>query len=172
MFFLYHNFYSIFLLCVICLITSLFIYDRKQIKSLIIIPFNQNHEFLYFERNLNFSFLRFLYLIIISLITSSFIMLMFINIHISDFLFLIFKTLSFFVIKYFGIFLFGHTIKKNKEFKKITIISIDIKTLIVIYFFPILITKFYYFFLKNNKQSGLPIHDLIVENLISYQENS
>ena len=39
MFFLYHNFYSIFLLCIIWLITSLFIYDRKQIKSLIALLF-------------------------------------------------------------------------------------------------------------------------------------
>ena len=139
--FLYHDLYSIYFLFVVFLISVSFNTDRKQIKSLLLLPFKtkESYEFLYFQRNINFSFLRFLYFTIIILISSSFLTLLCQDFKIFDFLNLLWKVFVFFIAKYIVILLFGFILNKYVKFKKIAIINIDIKAFISMYFFPILL---------------------------------
>ncbi len=143
--FLYHDLYSIYLLFVVFLISVCFNTDKKQIKSLLLIPFKtkESYDFLYFQRNVNFSFSRFLYFIIIVLISSSFLSLLDQNLKIFDFFDFLWKVFVFFIAKYVAILLFGFTLNKYVKFKKVSIINIDIKTFISIYFLPILIVISY-----------------------------
>ncbi len=143
--FIYQDLYSIYLLFIIFLISISFINDRKQIKSLLLIPFKtkESYSFLYFQRNMDFSFLRFLYFIKITLISSSFLAFLHQDFKIAIFFSLLFKVLCFFIVKYIAILLIGFILKKYVKFKKITIINIDIKAFISIYFFPILIFTSY-----------------------------
>ena len=148
--FLYHDLYSIFLIAIICFLSILSIIGKNQIKHLISIPFDQqkNYETLYFERNVNFSFVRFLYFLIIILITTCFITLLFPHTKPIDFIILFFKLFCVFIIKYFGIITFGLIQNKYKMFQKISIINIDIKALVALYFFPMLIFISYANFLN------------------------
>ena len=149
--FLYHDLYSVFLLIIICLFSILCVARKKQIQHLIFIPFDQhkNYESLYFERNINFSFIRFLYFLIIILTTTCLVSLLFDNVTTISFVLLFLKLICFFLIKYFGIILFGLIRNKYQLFKKITIINIDSKAFIAIYFFPILTFISYSNFFNN-----------------------
>ena len=143
--FLYHDLYSIYLLFVFFLISICFNTNRKQIKSLLLLPFKtkESYEYLYFQRNMNLSFVRFLYFIIIVLISSPFITLLKGNLKIFDFFDLLWKVIVFFIAKYAAILLFGFTLNKYVKFKKVSIINIDVKTFISIYFFPVLLVISY-----------------------------
>jgi len=139
--FIYHDLYSIYLLFIIFLICISFINNRKQIKSLLLIPFKtkESYNSLYFQRNINFSFLRFLYFILIILISNSFLALLYQHFKILDFFNLLWKILCFFIVKYTAILLIGLMLNKYVKFKKIAIINIDIKAFISMYFLFILI---------------------------------
>ena len=139
--FIYHDLYSIYLLFIIFLICICFINDRKQIKSLLLIPFKtkESYGFFYFQRNINFSFMRFLYFMLIILISSAFLALLYQNYNINDFFNLMLIIFFFFIIKYATILLIGFILNKYLKFKKIAIINIDIKTFVSIYFLPVLV---------------------------------
>lgn len=139
--FIHQDLYSIYLLFILFIISISFINDRKQIKSLLLIPFKtkESYSYLYFQRNINFNFIRFLYIIIILLVSNSFIGFLYKNLNISDFFNLLYYMLCFFIIKYISILLIGFILNKYVKFKKIAIINIDIKAFISMYFLPILL---------------------------------
>jgi len=139
--FIYHDLYSIYLLFILFLICIAFTNDSKQIKSLLLIPFKtkDSYDSLYFQRNINFSFIRFLYFILIILISNSFLALLYHNFKILDFFNLLWKIICFFMLKYIAILLIGLMLNKYVKFKKIAIINIDIKAFISMCFFFILL---------------------------------
>ena len=139
--FIYHDLYSIYLLFILFLICIAFTNDSKQIKSLLLIPFKtkESYDSLYFQRNINFSFIRFLYFILIILISNSFLALLYHNFKILDFFNLLWKIICFFMLKYIAILLIGLMLNKYVKFKKIAIINIDIKAFISMCFFFILL---------------------------------
>ena len=136
-----HDFYSILLIFILFLISIAFNNNRRQTNSLLRIPFNNKETYgsLYFQRNTNISFTRFLYFNIMALTTSSYLGLLFKNMNFYDFIFLSLLITIFFVIKNVTILTFGIILKKYSIFKKIIIVSIDINTFISIYFYPILL---------------------------------
>jgi len=77
------------------------------------------------------------------LISSSFLTLLKGNLKIFDFFDLLWKVIVFFIAKYTAILLFGFTLNKYVKFKKVSIINIDVKTFISIYFFPVLLVISY-----------------------------
>jgi len=109
-------------------------------RNLLLIPFKkgESYKYLYFQRNMNFTFLRFLYFTLIILIGNCLIGLLLKKIKIFDFFSLLITTMCFFILKYIGIITLGYILKKNKEFKKLAIINIDIKTFLFIYLLPFL----------------------------------
>ena len=114
-------------------------------RNLLLIPFKkgESYKHLYFQRNINFTFLRFLYCILIILIGNCLIGLVIKKIEIFDFFNLLITTTSFFILKYIGIITLGYILKKSKNCKKLAIINIDIKTFLFIYFLPFLFITSY-----------------------------
>ena len=154
-----HDFYSLLLIFLLFLISVSFNNNRRQTNSLLRIPFNNKETYgsLYFQRNTNISFTRFLYFNIMALITSSYVSLLFKKINFYDFIFFSFLILVFFLIKNVSILIFGLSLKKYSIFKKITIINIDINTFISIYFYPILLFVSYSKFENINFQIFISI---------------
>jgi len=150
--FINHDIYSIYLLLIILILSTAFNTNRKQITSLLSIPFNskENYAFLYFQRNTNFSFLRFLNFILTTLITNSFVALLYTDLSINKFVILLVNVFCFFIIQHIMILIFGLSINKYAKYMKISIINIDIKTFISIYFFPILLIISYSNFMSHN----------------------
>ncbi len=150
--FINHDIYSIYLLLIILILSTAFNTNRKQITSLLSIPFNskENYAFLYFQRNTNFSFLRFLNFILTTLITNSFVALLYTDLSINKFVILLVNVFCFFIIQHIMILVFGLSINKYAKYMKISIINIDIKTFISIYFFPILLIISYSNFMSHN----------------------
>ena len=150
--FINHDIYSIYLLLIILILSAAFNNNRKQIKSLLSIPFNtkENYAFLYFQRNTNFNFLRFLNFILTTLIANSFVALLYTNLSINKFLILLVKVFCFFIIQHILILIFGFLINNYVKSMKISIIHIDIKAFISIYFFPILLIISYSKFISHN----------------------
>lgn len=159
-----HDFYSVLLIFLLFLISIAFNNNRRQTNSLLRIHFNNKETYgsLYFQRNTNISFTRFLYFNIMALITSSYVGLLFKKINLYDFIFLSFLILVFFFIKNVSILIFGLSLKKYSVFKKITIINIDINTFISIYFYPILLFVSYSKFENMNFQFFVSIIYLVV----------
>ena len=149
-----HDFYSILLIFILFLISIAFKNNRRQTNKLFSIPFNNKESYgsLYFQRNIDISFTRFLYFNITALITSSYLGLLFKKMNFSDFIFLLLMITVFFFIKNVSILSFGIILKKYSVFKKITIVNIDINTFISIYFYPILLFVSYYKFENMNFQ--------------------
>tara|TARA_B100000945_G_scaffold287569_1_gene259278 strand:+ start:531 stop:953 length:423 start_codon:yes stop_codon:yes gene_type:complete len=77
------------------------------------------------------------------LISNSFLTLLKENLKIFEFFDLLWKVIIFFIAKYAAILLFGFTLNKYVKFKKVSIINIDVKTFISIYFFPVLLVISY-----------------------------
>ena len=150
--FLYHDLYSIYLLFIISLISLSFINDRKQIKTLLLIPFQKQKSYgsLYFQRNMNFSFLRFLYFLLIILITNCFIYILQQQTVKYNFFSLLIIVKLFFITKYTASLMMGFILNKYAKFKKIIIINIDIKAFISLYFLPILFIISYTNFLSDS----------------------
>ena len=127
-----HDFYSVLLIFILFLISIAFNNNRRQTNSLLRIPFNNKETYgsLYFQRNTNISFTRFLYFNIMALTTSSYLGLLFKKKNFYDFIFLSLLITIFFVIKNVTILTFGIILKKYSIFKKIIIVSIDFNTFI------------------------------------------
>ncbi len=159
-----HDFYSVLLIFLLFLISIAFNNNRRQTNSLLRIPFNNKETYgsLYFQRNTNISFTRFLYFNIMALITSCYVSLLFKKLNFYDFIFLSFLILVFFFFKNVSILIFGLSLKKYSIFKKITIINIDINTFIAIYFYPILLFVSYYKFENMNFQFFISIIYVVV----------
>ncbi len=159
-----HDFYSVLLISLLFLISIAFNNNRRQTNSLLRIPFNNKETYgsLYFQRNTNISFTRFLYFNIMALITSCYVSLLFKKLNFYDFIFLSFLILVFFFFKNVSILIFGLSLKKYSIFKKITIINIDINTFIAIYFYPILLFVSYYKFENMNFQFFISIIYVVV----------
>ena len=159
-----HDFYSILLIFILFLISIAFNNNRRQTNSLLRIPFNNKETYgsLYFQRNTNISFTRFLYFNIMALTTSSYLGLLFKKMNFYDFIFLSLLITIFFVIKNVTILTFGIILKKYSIFKKIIIVSIDINTFISIYFYPILLFVSYSKFENINFQIYISLIYLVV----------
>ena len=159
-----HDFYSVLLIFILFLISIAFNNNRRQTNSLLRIPFNNKETYgsLYFQRNTNISFTRFLYFNIMALITSSYVGLLFKKINFFDFIFLSLLITIFFIIKNVSILIFGLSLKKYSVFKKITIINIDINTFISIYFYPILLFAYYSKFENTNFQIYISLIYIVV----------
>ena len=159
-----HDFYSVLLIFILFLISIAFNNNRRQTNSLLRIPFNNKETYgsLYFQRNTNISFTRFLYFNIMALTTSSYLGLLFKKMNFYDFIFLSLLITIFFVIKNVTILTFGIILKKYSIFKKIIIVSIDINTFISIYFYPILLFVSYSKFENINFQIYLSLIYLVV----------
>ena len=159
-----HDFYSILLIFILFLISIAFNNNRRQTNSLLRIPFNNKETYgsLYFQRNTNISFTRFLYFNIMALITSSYLGLLFKKLNFYDFIFLSLLITIFFFIKNVTILIFGIILKKYSIFKKIIIVSIDINTFISIYFYPILLFVSYSKFENINFQIYISLIYLVV----------
>ena len=159
-----HDFYSVLLIFILFLISIAFNNNRRQTNSLLRIPFNNKETYgsLYFQRNTNISFTRFLYFNIMALTTSSYLGLLFKKMNFYDFIFLSLVITIFFVIKNVTILTFGIILKKYSIFKKIIIVSIDINTFISIYFYPILLFISYSKFENINFQIYISLIYLVV----------
>lgn len=159
-----HDFYSVLLIFILFLISIAFNNNRRQTNSLLRIPFNNKETYgsLYFQRNTNISFTRFLYFNIMALTTSSYLGLLFKKMNFYDFIFLSLLITIFFVIKNVTILTFGIILKKYSIFKKIIIVSIDINTFISIYFYPILLFVSYSKFENINFQIYISLIYLVV----------
>ena len=159
-----HDFYSVLLIFILFLISIAFNNNRRQTNSLLRIPFNNKETYgsLYFQRNTNISFTRFLYFNIMALITSSYLGLLFKKLNFYDFIFLSLLITIFFFIKNVTILIFGIILKKYSIFKKIIIVSIDINTFISIYFYPILLFVSYSKFENINFQIYISLIYLVV----------
>lgn len=159
-----HDFYSVLLIFILFLISIAFNNNRRQTNSLLRIPFNNKETYgsLYFQRNTNISFTRFLYFNIMALTTSSYLGLLFKKMNFYDFIFLSLLITIFFVIKNVTILTFGIILKKYSIFKKIIIVSIDINTFISIYFYPILLFISYSKFENINFQIYISLIYLVV----------
>ncbi len=159
-----HDFYSVLLIFILFLISIAFNNNRRQTNSLLRIPFNNKETYgsLYFQRNTNISFTRFLYFNIMALTTSSYLGLLFKKMNFYDFVFLSLLITIFFVIKNVTILTFGIILKKYSIFKKIIIVSIDINTFISIYFYPILLFVSYSKFENVNFQIYISLIYLVV----------
>ena len=159
-----HDFYSVLLIFILFLISIAFNNNRRQTNSLLLIPFNNKETYgsLYFQRNTNISFTRFLYFNIMALTTSSYLGLLFKKMNFYDFIFLSLLITIFFVIKNVTILTFGIILKKYSIFKKIIIVSIDINTFISIYFYPILLFISYSKFENINFQIYISLIYLVV----------
>ena len=162
--FYYHDFYSVLLIFILFLISIAFNNNRRQTNSLLRIPFNNKETYgsLYFQRNTNISFTRFLYFNIMALITSSYLGLLFKKMNFNDFIFLSLLITVFFFIKNVSILIFGLSLNKYSIFKKITIINIDINTFISIYFYPILLFVSYSKFENINFQIYISLIYIVV----------
>ena len=159
-----HDFYSVLLIFILFLISIAFNNNRRQTNSLLRIPFNNKETYgsLYFQRNTNISFTRFLYFNIMALTTSSYLGLLFKKMNFYDFIFFSLLITIFFVIKNVTILTFGIILKKYSIFKKIIIVSIDINTFISIYFYPILLFVSYSKFENINFQIYISLIYLVV----------
>ena len=159
-----HDFYSVLLIFILFLISIAFNNNRRQTNSLLRIPFNNKETYgsLYFQRNTNISFTRFLYFNIMALTTSSYLGLLFKKMNFYDFIFLSLLITIFFVIKNVTILTFGIILKKYSIFKKIIIVSIDINTFISIYFYPILLFVSYSKFENINLKIYISLIYLVV----------
>ena len=159
-----HDFYSVLLIFILFLISIAFNNNRRQTNSLLRIPFNNKETYgsLYFQRNTNISFTRFLYFNIMALTTSSYLGLLFKKMNFYDFIFLSLLITIFFLIKNVTILTFGIILKKYSIFKKIIIVSIDINTFISIYFYPILLFVSYSKFENINFQIYISLIYLVV----------
>ncbi len=159
-----HDFYSILLIFILFLISIAFQNNRRQTNNLLLIPFNNKESYgsLYFQRNTNISFTRFLYFNIMALITSSYLGLLFKKINFNDFIFLSILITVFFLIKNVSILIFGIILKKYSIFKKIVIVDIDINTFISIYSYPILLFISYSKFENMNFQIFISIIYIVV----------
>ena len=140
MVFINKNLITIYLLIILFIITISFIIDRKQIRSLILMPFEkkENYLTLYFQRNISFSFLRFNFTLITILISSCFIANFFEKIDEITFSFLLLLTIFFYSFRHIFTILWGFATNKYLKYKKISIIVIDTNALVTLYFLPIL----------------------------------
>ena len=159
-----HDFYSVLLIFILFLISISFNINRRQTNSLLRIPFNNKETYgsLYFQRNTNISYTRFLYFNIMALIASSYLGLLFKKMNFNDFIFLSLLITVFFFLKNVSILIFGIILKKYSTFKKITIVNIDINTFISIYFYPILLFASYSKFENMNFQIFFSITYIVV----------
>tara|TARA_B100000575_G_scaffold151648_1_gene120981 strand:+ start:1145 stop:1768 length:624 start_codon:yes stop_codon:yes gene_type:complete len=134
------NLSTIYLLVILFTITISFIVNRKQIKSLILMPFEKKKSYLslYFQRNTNFSFIRFNFTLITILISTCFIAFFFKKIFEINFSLLLILVICFYFLKHILTILWGFMTNKYLKYKKISIIVIDANTLISMYFLPIL----------------------------------
>ena len=134
------NLLTIYLLVILFTITISFIVNRKQIKSLILMPFGKNESYisLYFQRNINFSFIRFNFTLITILISTYFIAFFFKKIDEINFSLLLLLVICFYFLRHIFTILWGFTTNKYLKYKKISIIVIDANALISMYFLPIL----------------------------------
>ena len=109
-----HDFYSVLLIFILFLISISFNINRRQTNSLLRIPFNNKETYgsLYFQRNTNISFTRFLYFNIMALITSSYLGLLFKKMNFNDFIFLSLLITIFFSLKMLLYFNFWNHFKK------------------------------------------------------------
>ena len=134
------NLITIYLLIILFIITISFVVNRKQIKSLILMPFEkkENYLSLYFQRNVSFSFLRFNFTLITILISTCFIANFFEKKDEITFYFLLLFIVLFYSFRHVFTILWGFTTNKYFKCKKISIIVIDTNALVAIYFLPFL----------------------------------
>jgi hypothetical protein len=159
-----HDFFSILLIFILFLISIAFKNNRKQTNNLLSIPFYNKESYgtLYFQRNTNISFTRFLYFNITALITSCYLGLLFKKMNFNNFIFLSLLIIFYFLIKNVSILIFGIILKKYSTFKKIIIVNIDINTFVSIYFYPILLFASYSKFENINFQIFISIIYIVV----------
>ncbi len=159
MIFINKNIITIFLLVILFIITISFIVNRKQIKSLILIPFEKKKSYLalYFQRNINFSFLRFNFTLITILISTCFIANFLNKIDNITFSLLLLLMICFYFFRHVFTFLWGFTTNKYLKSKKISIIIIDSNTFVSIYFLPILFISHFNNFFDLNITSTVSI---------------
>ena len=140
MIFINKNLITIYLLIILFIITISFVVNRKQIRSLILMPFEkkENYLSLYFQRNVSFSFLRFNFTLITILISTCFIANFFEKKDEITFSFLLLLIIFFYSFRHVFTILWGFTTNKYLKCKKISIIVIDTNALVAIYFLPIL----------------------------------
>lgn len=165
------NLLTIYLLVILFTITISFIVNRKQIKSLILIPFEKNESYLslYFQRNINFSFIRLNFTLITILISTYFIAFFFKKMDEINFSLLLILMICFYFLRHVFTILWGFITNKYLKYKKISIIVIDTNTLISIYFLPILFISHFNNFFNTNIVFNISIIfflTLIVSELI------
>jgi len=147
------NLLTIYLLVILFTITISFIVNRKQIKSLILIPFEKKKSYLslYFQRNINFSFIRFNFTLITILISTYFIAFFLKKVDEINFSLLLLLVICFYFLRHVFTILWGFTTNKYLKYKKISIIVIDANAFISMYFLPIIfISHFNNFFNINS----------------------
>tara|TARA_B100000900_G_scaffold161537_1_gene137135 strand:+ start:61 stop:684 length:624 start_codon:yes stop_codon:yes gene_type:complete len=163
------NFFTIYLLIILFIITISFIVNRKQIKSLILMPFEKKESYLslYFQRNVNFSFIRFNFTLITVLISTCFIAIFFKKIDEITFSLLLLLMICFYFLRHIFTILWGFSTNKYLKCKRISIIVIDTNALISIYFLPILFFSHFNDFFNIN--IGFIVSILFFLTLITYE---
>ena len=138
--FLNKNLLSIYLLFILFLITISFVNNRKQIRSLILIPFKtkESYDSLYFQRNINFSFLRLNFVLLTISISNCFVINFTQEINSIRFFLMLLLILVFYFIRHVSILLWGFVTNKYVKCKKISIVVIDTNAFISLYFLPFL----------------------------------
>lgn len=122
----------------ICIIASLFFFDKNKMNLFSQAIYKTEYHSLYITRNLQFTFFRFLFLICSVILLSTWISLILKNESIQTYIIILSKIIMIIISRQIIILIAGFLTNSFSNSKKIILITIDIEFLICMLFFPII----------------------------------